>query len=190
MPVKEQYFDRELVQLVAKSFAPTLDRFKAKLEKEVGEGEAKQSWKIVPAPPQYHSMVVEAPFDLTLESVGLAGVPNPRPFRFGLEVHFGKEAELWHLGGLPEKDPLLVPWNFPTLDQTIAASVPAWAAKNPWRDQVMHDIAEFIVLQRLFRMGLDGHLGQGFPLEQLGRLAREVAGAVEKVRTPRTDFRP
>jgi hypothetical protein len=53
-------------------------------------------------------------------------------------------------------------------------------------------LAEFTVLQRLFRLGLAGELGAGFPIERLAELHREVAptSAPAPVRTPRWDSRP
>ena len=87
------------------------------------------------------------------------------------------------------------PWEFPAISGRVRDVVRKALADDPAmaedRDAVAI-LAEFTVLQRLFRLGLASELGPDFPVESLALLHREAAPAAPPlpVRTPRWDTRP
>ncbi len=62
-------------------------------------------------------------------------------------------------------------------------------AKNAVDRGIFEDMREFAVLQRLFRVALEGGLGQYFPIDKLPVLAEQTAGSVKYHRTLRWNAR-
>ena len=77
------------------------------------------------------------------------------------------------------------PWELEELDTELQDSVIELIDNNADALAVFEDMADFTVLQRLFRAALDGRLGPEFPTENLVRLASETARHVnpEPLRT-------
>jgi hypothetical protein len=87
------------------------------------------------------------------------------------------------------------PWEFPLILGRVRDLVTKALAEDPAmaEDQsAVATLAEFTILQRLFRLGLSGELGSEFPVECLAELHRDAAPSSppSPVRTPRWDSRP
>jgi len=70
------------------------------------------------------------------------------------------------------------PWEFPSIAEGVRALVANEINTNSGARLVFDDISEFVVLQRLFRSALEGHLGLDFPLHTLIDLQRSTAGQI------------
>jgi YD repeat-containing protein len=84
-----------------------------------------------------------------------------------------------------------VPWTFPPLNHLAQRSVEARAARDPATASLIGRLRQFTLLQRVVRLGLQGHLGPAFPrtrLLQLFRTAR-AADSIPLMRTPIWDER-
>jgi hypothetical protein len=78
------------------------------------------------------------------------------------------------------------PWEPVRIAQQTDASVRRMASISPNIGQLLRDADEFAVLQRFFRLALDGTLGSSFPRGSLRQLSKELSAVpVEKVRLPR-----
>lgn len=82
------------------------------------------------------------------------------------------------------------PWDFPALKETLKAVIADNIAKNSIDRSIFEDMREFTVLQRLFRVALDGGLGKNFPIDKLSALAKQTGGSVKYHRTLRWNVRP
>lgn len=77
-------------------------------------------------------------------------------------------------------------WPLPGLGERTERALLRTIAENPQRLALLESVVQFIVLQRLFRLALDGELGPRFPLERLLALSRLTARApASAVRTAR-----
>ncbi|HAJ46381.1 MAG TPA: hypothetical protein DCL54_07365 [Alphaproteobacteria bacterium] len=75
------------------------------------------------------------------------------------------------------------PWDFPLIKEDIRQAVKLAAAKDGPSTEIMRNVRDFVLLQRMFRNALAGNLGEQFPLRQLGALSRETAAYVRITRT-------
>src|SRR5262249_49678876 len=84
------------------------------------------------------------------------------------------------------------PWEFPTVRQRIHSIVLERVAEDPGTKRLLADSAEFVFLQRFFRLAFSGKLGQDFPIEKLEGLMAATATAATGTpsRTPRWNVRP
>jgi hypothetical protein len=87
------------------------------------------------------------------------------------------------------------PWEFPAIAERVRQIVARALKDDPSMvgdREAVSTLAEFTMLQRLFRLGLAGELGSGFPVERLAVLHRNAAPATAPtpVRTPRWDSQP
>jgi hypothetical protein len=75
----------------------------------------------------------------------------------------------------------------PGIDQSaIAEAIRGAVVKHPELAGSLQRMREFTILQRLFRLGLNGGLGANFPDYRLAELGREVSSTtIEQVRTAR-----
>jgi hypothetical protein len=91
---------------------------------------------------------------------------DPRPFDFVLQIEFSSPPQFLETqegaSGFTDTNP----WGFPALKEKIQDRVLAWAEAEPSKKLVLDEAAEFVMLQRLFRMGFEGHLGERFPVEK------------------------
>lgn len=77
-------------------------------------------------------------------------------------------------------------WQLPGLGERTERALLRTIAENPQRLALLESVVQFIVLQRFFRLALDGELGPRFPLERLLALSRLTARApASSVRTAR-----
>ena len=83
------------------------------------------------------------------------------------------------------------PWQFPALQPQITQGMrKAVSSKRQWA-QTVGTMQEFAVAQRLFRVVLEGELGEGFPLARLEKLQAELlASKRPSQRTPRFNPKP
>ncbi|MDT5063349.1 MAG: hypothetical protein QOH63_3808 [Acidobacteriota bacterium] len=77
------------------------------------------------------------------------------------------------------------PWDFPELKEAIAQDVLAGLQAKPAQKAIFTKLREFTILQRLFRVALEGKLGERFPVEKLIGLTEATSGSVVYTRTPR-----
>lgn len=83
------------------------------------------------------------------------------------------------------------PWAFPKLKPFVRHSVAALIKHDPKVQSLVEDLREFALLQRLFRVALEGELGPRFPLKRLNELSQIVATDVgHAARTPRWNAIP
>ena len=59
------------------------------------------------------------------------------------------------------------PWNFPLAADRLRTIVESGVKNDPGAQTVLENMKQFVVLQRLFRLALDGSLGVDFPLQKL-----------------------
>ncbi|MEM1102773.1 MAG: hypothetical protein AAGH48_01555 [Pseudomonadota bacterium] len=70
------------------------------------------------------------------------------------------------------------PWTFPNHEDDLRTLVAIGIFKDPYATAVFNDMAEFVVLQRLFRNALDGALGTELPLGDLVDMHAETRAFV------------
>lgn len=152
-------------------------------------------------PPQFvvWSGVRERPAaDAPLLPLADADSNRPEAFDFILQVAF--ESAAYFTGGAPPtsgeelreleqaSDP--DPWQFPSIAKRVQNAV----EENLTADErgVVARMGDFAAVQRFFRRGLDGGLGQRFPVVRLRRLAEALAERKPPaaVPTPRWNARP
>lgn len=77
------------------------------------------------------------------------------------------------------------PWKFPIIEDDIRALVADGVAANPRAQKVLDQMKQFVILQRFFRLALNGDLGLDFPLESMVELQLTTKGAVKVQRHER-----
>ncbi|TCU73817.1 hypothetical protein EDE08_104156 [Bradyrhizobium sp. R2.2-H] len=108
------------------------------------------------------------------------------PFEFMLQVtfetprYFAEERSTLSFDETPFEYPNVKAWISDRVSKGIAAD------RSPLQtEKTMVDLREFAVLQRFFRLALDGTFGDGFPLDTLVRLSQIKSRAQQPVvRTP------
>jgi hypothetical protein len=120
------------------------------------------------------------------------GEPLPSPFQFMLQIAFTAPPQFLPARGdneaAAEEYSDQNPWEFPGLSDAIQRKVQAAVAGDKRSAEIHDDMAEFTVLQRLFRVAFEGKLGKQFPVERLVALTDATApakGTPRAVRTPR-----
>lgn len=193
LTVKKEFYDQTLVEILAKSPpTTTLDSLSEAIRANVTERVNSLSdsadydgrlalhrrWLSRPPEIMIWSGVRERDFDTNPENIlsGDGASANP-PFNFMLQVAFVSppafidEAKV---GGYADSQP----WEFPALRDMIQSTVLEHLARDQRARTVVDDSAEFTMAQRLFRLGLDGQLGENFPVEKLLELDQALsAGA-------------
>ena len=191
LTVKKEFYDETLVEILVKSPPETTldslsETIRAKVAKAIeweNETEDKEIHQVLTqrwlSPP--HDIVIwsgvrERDFGATPENILAAdGASLTMPFNFMLQVSFDDDPNR-------ESSADTKPWEFPALRDMIQDTV----LENIDRDQqartLVEDSAEFTMLQRLFRMALDGQLGENFPVEKMIELDQALsAGAPQTV---------
>jgi hypothetical protein len=77
------------------------------------------------------------------------------------------------------------PVEFDSIKDKIAQLVAAGIARNRKQQEMFTELRDFAVLQRLFRVSLQGYFGNQFPLEKLPILESATAGDIPYVHTAR-----
>lgn len=70
------------------------------------------------------------------------------------------------------------PWTFPSFADSLRVLVADEIVSNPGANAVFRDMRDFVVLQRLFRTALDGHLGFDFPFLSIIEMQHATANNV------------
>jgi len=138
--------------------------------------------------------------DLPLNDVGMSYLVDSgvREMRFTLDKQFGfltgyghESERTWPLDfmiqAVPQdqsgKDVTVgedwEPWTFPAIDADLRNVVADSVAQVPEAQQILQRMRQFVVLQRLFRVALNGDLGSEFPLDTLTVLQSETAKFVK-----------
>lgn len=79
----------------------------------------------------------------------------------------------------------LQPWTFPAWNDDLRDLVTSQVRFDKEARDVLHNVRQFTVLQRLFRLALSGQLGEDFPLEQLVAMQEATADYVKVKRNER-----
>lgn len=134
------------------------------------------------------SGVRERPFDLSIESILPTNGSTKDPLSFMLQVAFTSPP--YFLGSEKEIEEYLdeSPWEYPSIRRKIQKTVLDRASSRD--KKIILDSAEFVLLQRFFRMALDGKLGD-FPIEKLELLQEACIAAAppKRWRTQRWNSR-
>ena len=109
------------------------------------------------------------------------------PFDFVVQTAFTRQGLV---GEDEESDQQ--PWEFPLVHDRLVADVTQLVRGNAQRASVIAVMQDFTVVQRLFRAALAGQLGDGFPLQKLAVLSRDLntqQGPKTGYKTPRWNRR-
>jgi len=83
------------------------------------------------------------------------------------------------------------PWEFERTSDMLGPVVAQGVENSPERKAVLHNMTEFVILQRLFRAAIDGPLSDSFPMEELLKIDEATAGRVNRnAQTLRWNVRP
>jgi hypothetical protein len=77
------------------------------------------------------------------------------------------------------------PFTFPAYRDQIAQIVVDGVGGDTHSREILEDMRQFTLLERLFRAALAGQLGPSFPIEKLSELADATSSAVKSAHTPR-----
>ena len=192
---RPEYFDAEIVRHLKEVTARTREvealerslrahweeRARALLARE--DGAMIRGWVGAPATFEVWSGVREAPYEVD-PALGFVRRPAEAlaPFRFIVQLSFTSEPAF----GTTTETFFEIAAAQPRIQQLVAAGV----GRSPAETQAVRRMQEFALLQRLFRVALDGGLGPAFPIEKLQALARATDRSKEMMRTPRWNFRP
>ncbi|MEG3180690.1 hypothetical protein [Sphingomonas sp. LT1P40] len=132
------------------------------------------------------SGVREKDYPMTVASIArsAAGSSSDHFVRFMLQIAFEREQ--------PCDDEACAgvepvgPWEFPVIADGIGDRTLAFARGNPLASRILGRADQFTQLQRLFRTGLSGRLGDAFPRHRLIALMADAAKAdpIDGVTTP------
>ncbi|WP_037373156.1 hypothetical protein [Salipiger mucosus] len=121
---------------------------------------------------------------------GVREVPYEVDPGLGFLTGEGAEGPLWPLDFIVQAVPEALsreemaisedwePWIFPSFANELRGMVARAVALNPGAAEVLDEMRQFTVLQRLFRAALDGHLGLEFPFAALVPLQEATAESV------------
>jgi hypothetical protein len=200
----QKFFDKGLVAAILEcaGVSPNmeLDRFDERLRKNVGDAatslvrslvEAKTDDELEFRSKEAHRWLYQFPsFEVTggvrekefgsspADLLMLEGENTSLPFEFSLQIAFTSNALTDAILGGDAKYSAADdnPWDFPGIKKAIHEKVMERirADTTGSDEKVIADVSEFVLLQRLFRMGLSGDLGPDFPIEKLVELT-EIA---------------
>lgn len=137
-------------------------------------------WQEPPSDFQIWSGVRERPYQLDsdLKFLERPAADSLWPFDFMLQTAFVSNRDD------SEEELDADPWEFPLLKDEIQSAVAKGGAQTQHRE-ILNDLREFAVLQRLFRVALSGNLGSNFPVTKLAHLAQDL----EVPEKPSSDYR-
>ena len=199
LTVKKEFFDQQLVSLMrmAAKSASTVEEFIANIESQFHYQSSEIS-RYLAVPPTYQvwSGVRELEFvldpDLQCLQAPVDGGDLPFwPLDFMLQVAFTSPPEFASTSVDPEQYSDEHPWEFPGIENSIRDRVSVGVENSPEHLRTLEHVQEFTILQRLFRLGFDGRLGQEFPVEKFAELLAETeAYKGPYARTLRWNARP
>jgi hypothetical protein len=190
LTVKKEFYDQTLVEILAK--APpttTLDSLTEAIRANVTqqltpviESGDKERWQALDyrwlsSAPDFvvWSGVRERDFDTNPVNFLVAeGAAMPMPFDFMLQVAFTSPPPFIDAEAA-ETYTDTEPWEFPVLREMIQTTVLEKTSSDPQAKSILEDSIEFTMLQRLFRMALNGQLGENFPLEKMIELDQALS---------------
>ena len=197
LTVKQKYYDQSLVEILTNSPPETtLDSLSEKTralvakerqaaadsENEERQKALKLRWLTPPPEIIVWSGVRERGFDTNPANVMVSdGAEMLMPFDFMLQVAF--ESQPQFLNSLTEDSIDRDPWEFPELQEMIQTTVMQNVTKDPRAREIVDDSAEFAMLQRLFRMAMNGQLGENFPVEKITKLHQALLPYAPKTLT-------
>jgi len=189
--VKKEFFEPLLVDMMlqARREADTLPEFGRKIR----AGAASQMPDLdllITQPPDFTvwSGVREKRFQLMPESFYVAeGVQLPEVLDFILQVAFTSAPNVNDDNYADTQ-----PWEFRALHDQIYRTVMASIKADQRAETIYEAATEFTLLQRFFRLGFEGFLGDEFPVEKFGDLAAELRSVAPPAtsRTLRWNARP
>jgi len=102
------------------------------------------------------------------------------PFRFMVQSVFTSEPEF-----SAQENSDAPPWEFENVNKLLMKRIFTRINSEPELTSLISDMREFAVLQRLFRLALDGYLGTNFPIDKLALLAKQTKQYHKEYRTLR-----
>ncbi len=190
LTVKKEFFDSTLISVIQsnawKGRAPEEfgraiyeDSQRKMRRASINEGSLKtqiEQW--IQPPPSFElwSGVREKNFSSNpAEILMLDGAATIMPFDFMLQVAFTSPPAFGE-SAQSESYNDSQPWEFPSIGAFIQNRVLTEIPKNAKSRAILEDVSEFALLQRMFRMAFDGHLGMDFPVEKLLLLSENRIG--------------
>lgn len=185
LTIKHEFYDARLVKLMTSCTKSVKDvpTFSSCIREQT-QAEAdsllksRSPWYMPPPEFEVWSGVREQSYQsdgqLTFAHVPAKGEES-RVFRFMLQVAFTSAPAFLPDRSNRENFSDEQPWEFPNIDSFINRSVAMSVGADETRAQILHDMLEFTILQRLFRNILSGKLGDQFPIESLVTLSKTVA---------------
>jgi hypothetical protein len=190
---KPEFFDPDLVDAM-RACAPHREptqfgeciqaRFSGRMD-ELRDDSKSRRWLAAPASFQAWSGVRERPFEVSADFQFVrdqrGAVDLLHPFRFMVQLAFTSPAVAAENGDeYVDEHPL----EFDEIEGRIQDLVRAGVTEDSLTS-MLADLRSFTLLQRLFRVLLDGQGGSEFPLRKLASLGEATAGSVKYVHTPR-----
>lgn len=189
LSVKKEFFDKDLVKILASMpSGSSLEKLGEAVRQEArkqwdnikysGEAEKEKLMKKwLSSNPEFDvwSGVREKNFTTNTVNFFVSdGTEIPMPFDFMLQVAFTTPPSLVD-ESTAENYNDVQPWEFPLLRDQIQSTVLEEIKKDARSKEILDDASEFTMLQRLFRMALNGQLGENFPVERLIELSNMMA---------------
>lgn len=203
LPVKSEYYDQDLVRQMKEcagkiaTSEPALPAFLDCAGEGTGSIESDVRFAVLPPTYEEWSGVREQPYRLDAALAFANGerhsVDGLWPFEFMTQVAFTSPPYLidgdehWFRRSEDELESYNdeSPWEFPSLKPAIQQQLVSALSRSHINRRDLRDLAEFVLLQRLFRVALEGQLGDNFPVERLADLATSTVTSVQVFRTPR-----
>lgn len=200
LTVKKEFYDHTLVEMLTRlQPGTTLDalswNIRAQVTQEVralkssedkAKGEALfERWMSPPPKFEPVSGVHEHDFNTSPANILVAdGAEIPVPFSYMLQVAFTSPPAFVD-EATAEGYADTQPWEFPLLRDMIQTTVTGAIEKDKTgrTQSIVADVSEFIMLQRMFRMAFNGHLGEDFPVEKMTALSEVLAAGSPKTVT-------
>lgn len=193
LTLKKEYFDSTLVDLILKNAKPgsspadfgqaiqqeALSQYTRAAFNESKSRELSERWARPFPELTTWSGVRENGFESNPASLLiLDGSETPNPLDFVLQLSFISPPEFVDDDNQNDSD-LSQTWDYPPLRDYIRDRVLAGVSDQRYYDrEVLDDVGEFTILQRMFRMAFNGQLGMKFPVEKLVALSDAAASGV------------
>jgi hypothetical protein len=212
LTVKKEYFNPKLVNNIRtctkgkknslKTFLGCIDR-KASKDGRTSE-DNKIAWSAPPPKFEPWSGVRELDFQKDA-NLGFLSAPKEAqnaflwPFDFIIQLafstppYFVPSNEPWYSDKNIEVEQYndQNPWSFPSISEELTMGVAQEIQSSAEYKDILLSSREFAILQRLFRVALNGGLGPKFPLGKLADLAQDTSrGVTPGARTMRWNVRP
>lgn len=194
---RSAYFDGDLIKQIKNARVRTEDlgdwlktlasefRESSKALAERGDQAQARQWVGPATAMEVWSGVREAAYSLTPDLAFLrASNSRSSPFEFVLQVSFPDSPQFGEAS--PDNAPFEFTWVQPLIQSLVESGIRS-AGRTA---EILEPSRQFALLQRLFRVALDGGFPQLFPLEKLAALSRASAPFDRHARTMRWNVRP